>query len=64
MEPDPAVGLTPRQREILAQVGYGLTDIQIAERLEISPATVRKHLEQVYERLEVHTRMAAAAALR
>jgi DNA-binding CsgD family transcriptional regulator len=56
--------LTPRQREILAHVGYGLTDIQIAERLEISPATVRKHLEQVYERLGVHTRTGAAAALR
>jgi DNA-binding NarL/FixJ family response regulator len=48
--------LTPRQREILTQVGAGLTDIQIADRLEISPATVRKHLEQIYERLDVHTR--------
>jgi DNA-binding CsgD family transcriptional regulator len=56
--------LTPRQREILVHVGDGLTDIQIAERLEISPATVRKHLEQIYERLDVHTRTAAAAALR
>jgi DNA-binding NarL/FixJ family response regulator len=56
--------LTPRQREILAHVGAGLTDIQIAERLEISPATVRKHLEQIYERLDVHTRTAAAATLR
>ncbi len=56
--------LTPRQREILAHVGAGLTDIQIAERLEISRATVRKHLEQIYERLDVHTRTAAAATLR
>ena len=56
--------LTPRQREILAHVGAGLTDSQIAERLEISPATVRKHLEQIYERLDVHTRTAAAATLR
>lgn len=56
--------LTPRQREILAQVGAGLTDFEISERLEISPATVRKHLEQIYERLDVHTRTAAAAALR
>jgi DNA-binding CsgD family transcriptional regulator len=55
--------LTPRQREILALVGDGVTDMQIAERLGIAPATVRKHLEQIYERLEVHTRTAAAAAL-
>jgi DNA-binding CsgD family transcriptional regulator len=55
--------LTPRQREILVQVGAGLTDIEVGERLDISPATVRKHLEQIYERLDVHTRTAAAATL-
>lgn len=56
--------LTPRQREILAAVTEGLTDLQIAERLGIAAATVNKHLESIYERLDVHTRTAAAGALR
>ncbi|HEY6961300.1 MAG TPA: helix-turn-helix transcriptional regulator [Gaiellaceae bacterium] len=55
--------LTARQREILALVARGLTDAQIAERLEIAAATVNKHLEAVYKRLDVHTRTAAAAYL-
>ena len=56
--------LTPRQREILAGVAEGLTDVQIGERLGIAAATVNKHLEAVYERLDVHTRTAAAALYR
>ena len=53
--------LTPRQREILALVAEGMTDAQIGERLGIAAATVKKHLEAVYERLDVHNRTAAAA---
>lgn len=56
--------LTPRQREILAGVADGLTDAEIGERLGIAAATVSKHLEAVYERLEVHKRTAAAALYR
>jgi DNA-binding NarL/FixJ family response regulator len=56
--------LTPRQREILAGVAAGLTDAQIGERLGIAASTVNKHLEAVYERLDVHTRTAAAALYR
>ena len=56
--------LTPRQREILALVAEGLTDPQIGERLGIAPATVNKHLESVYERLDVHNRTAAAVVFR
>jgi DNA-binding CsgD family transcriptional regulator len=55
--------LTARQREVLAGVASGLTDVEIAERLGIAPATVGKHLESIYERLGVHTRTAAAAVL-
>lgn len=55
--------LTPRQRTILEHVATGATDAQIAADLAISPATVSKHLEQIYERLEIHTRTAAAALL-
>jgi DNA-binding CsgD family transcriptional regulator len=53
--------LTPRQGEILRLVAAGLTDAQIADRLGIATGTVNKHLEAVYERLDVHTRTAAAA---
>jgi DNA-binding NarL/FixJ family response regulator len=53
--------LTSRQREVLALVAEGLTDPQIGERLGIAAATVSKHLEAVYERLDVHSRTAAAA---
>jgi DNA-binding NarL/FixJ family response regulator len=56
--------LTSRQREVLVRVSAGLTDAEIAEQLRIAPATVGKHLESIYERLDVHTRTAAAAAYR
>ena len=58
-----AEGLTPREREILELVAQGLTNAQIARMLWISPGTVRKHLENAYGKLEVHTRTGAVAAL-
>jgi DNA-binding CsgD family transcriptional regulator len=55
--------LTPREREILEQVRLGRTNAEVASLLWISPLTVRRHLENVYEKLGVHTRTAAAAWL-
>jgi DNA-binding CsgD family transcriptional regulator len=55
--------LTPRQREVLAGVAQGLTDAEIGERLGVARATVGKHLEAIYERLDVHNRTSAAALL-
>jgi DNA-binding CsgD family transcriptional regulator len=52
--------LTGRQRDILAQLSSGLTNGQIASALDISPGTVRKHLEHILQRLDVPTRTAAA----
>jgi DNA-binding CsgD family transcriptional regulator len=57
---DPA-RLTAREREVLAWVARGRTNPQIAELLWVSPATVRKHLENVYAKLGVSTRTAAVA---
>jgi DNA-binding CsgD family transcriptional regulator len=57
-------GLTPREHEILEHVAAGLTNAEIARVLWISPGTVRKHLEHAFEKLGVHTRTAAVAALR
>jgi DNA-binding CsgD family transcriptional regulator len=54
--------LTPREREILELVATGKVNAEIARLLWISPETVRKHLENVYEKLDVHTRTAAVAA--
>jgi DNA-binding CsgD family transcriptional regulator len=53
--------LTAREREILGWVARGKTNPEIARVLWISPGTVRKHLENVYDKLGVHTRTAAAA---
>jgi DNA-binding CsgD family transcriptional regulator len=55
--------LTPREHEILELVAEGHTNREIAERLWISAGTVRKHLDNVYAKLGVHTRTAAAAFL-
>jgi DNA-binding CsgD family transcriptional regulator len=55
--------LTDREREILELVAAGKTNGEIAEAIWIAPGTVRKHLENVYEKLGVHSRTAAVAAL-
>jgi DNA-binding CsgD family transcriptional regulator len=56
--------MTPRERQVLDLVADGLTNAQVAAVLWISPGTVRRHLENVFAKLGVHTRTAAAARLR
>jgi len=56
--------LTAREREILDLVAEGRTNSEIAERLWLSSGTVRKHLDNVYAKLGVHTRTAAARFVR
>jgi DNA-binding CsgD family transcriptional regulator len=51
--------LTARQRQLLRLVAGGDTNGQIARRLSISEPTVRKHLENIFERLGVTSRTAA-----
>jgi DNA-binding CsgD family transcriptional regulator len=53
--------LTPRETEVLELVADGKTNGEIASALWLSPGTVRKHLENVFAKLGVHTRTAAAA---
>jgi DNA-binding CsgD family transcriptional regulator len=57
------LGLTPRERQILAWVARGKTNPEIAEILWIAPTTVRRHLENIYAKLGVRTRTAAATRL-
>ena len=59
--PEPAALLSAREREILNLVRQGRTNSQIAAELWISPGTVKKHLENVYGKLGVAGRAAAAA---
>jgi DNA-binding CsgD family transcriptional regulator len=55
--------LTDREREVLELVAAGKTNAEIAETIWIAPGTVRKHLENIYEKLGVHSRTAAVASL-
>jgi CheY-like chemotaxis protein/DNA-binding CsgD family transcriptional regulator len=56
-----AFGLTLRESEVLYWVAKGKTNRDIGDILGSSPATVKKHLERVYEKLGVETRTAAAS---
>lgn len=55
--------LTPRQWEILREVAAGATNQQVGHRLGVPEATVRKHLEHVFERLHVASRTEAVMAV-
>ena len=55
----PVPRLTLRQQDLLHLVAAGHTNAQIARRLGISEGTVRSHLENIYERLQVSSRTAA-----
>jgi DNA-binding NarL/FixJ family response regulator len=48
--------LTPREREVVALVALGLTNLDIAERLVISPATSKTHVSRAMLKLGVHDR--------
>jgi DNA-binding CsgD family transcriptional regulator len=56
--------LTAREAEVLELVALGLTNGEIAARLVVSRTTVRTHLENIFAKLDVHTRTAAVARLR
>jgi DNA-binding NarL/FixJ family response regulator len=51
--------LTKRELQILEQISTGLAYHDIAENLSISPSTVRKHIENVYQKLQVHSKVEA-----
>jgi len=54
-------GLTTRESEVLSRLSKGKTNRDIAQILGLSPRTVDKHLEQIYAKLGVENRTAAAA---
>ncbi|TMG39085.1 MAG: helix-turn-helix transcriptional regulator [Chloroflexi bacterium] len=55
------MSVSPRQREIMRLVASGLSDKEIAARLQVSPFTVRTHLQRLYAQHGLHNRAEAAA---
>ena len=53
-------GLTPRELEILRLIATGMANKQIAYRLKISEKTVRNHVSNMYEKLQIFDRAQAA----
>lgn len=53
------IKLTNRETEILEHLSKGLNYNEIADNLIISPSTVRKHIENIYKKLQVHNKMEA-----
>jgi DNA-binding NarL/FixJ family response regulator len=51
--------LTEREREVLALIGHGFTNQEIAERLFLSMATVKTHVNRVFAKLGLHDRAQA-----
>jgi DNA-binding NarL/FixJ family response regulator len=56
------LGVTSREAEVLVWIARGKSNRDIAEILGMSPRTVNKHLEQIYVKLGVENRAAAAAS--
>jgi PAS domain S-box-containing protein len=57
--PAPYQALTPREVEVLALLGEGLTTEQLAARLTLSRTTVRNHIQHVLAKLGAHSRLEA-----
>jgi DNA-binding NarL/FixJ family response regulator len=56
--------LSPREREILELIVPGLSNKEIADRLNISIESIRWHLKNIYHKLHVHSRTEAASKFR
>jgi two-component system, NarL family, nitrate/nitrite response regulator NarL len=58
---EPPLPLTPREIEVLAALGDGLTNKEVARQLGISPHTVKFHIESLFKKLGASSRAAAVA---
>lgn len=56
--------LTDREVEVLEQLGSGLSYTKIAANIFLSPSTVRKHIENIYRKLQVHSKLDAVEKAR
>ena len=58
---DPLASLTSLERELFALVGEGLTNAEIAERMHLSPGTVRNYVSRLLRKLQVERRAQVVA---
>src|SRR6266498_1345967 len=56
----PLSRLSPREREVLALLGRGWSNSRIGDELFISPHTVRTHVQNILQKLEMHSKLEAA----
>ncbi|UYZ63494.1 response regulator [Hymenobacter weizhouensis] len=56
---DELAALTAREREILDRLARGYSHKEVADELVVAPTTVRKHIFNIYEKLQVHSKIAA-----
>ena len=59
LEDTPGLYLSRREQEILALLGARLSNKEIADRLFISPVTVKRHASNIYRKLKVSSRKQA-----
>jgi DNA-binding NarL/FixJ family response regulator len=62
--PDHAIQLTKREREVVDLISEGLSNKEIAQRLHIATFTVKSHVHNVLDKLELSTRLQIAAFVR
>ena len=58
------ISLSGREIEVLEQLSTGLSYTAIADNLILSPSTVRKHIENIYKKLQVHSKIEAVQKAR
>lgn len=56
-----AVRMTPREREVIALIAAGMSNKEIAKRLNVATDTVKSHVRNVMDKLALHTRLQIAA---
>jgi DNA-binding NarL/FixJ family response regulator len=56
-----AVRMTKREREIIALIAEGMSNKEIAERVNLSIYTVKSHLHNIMDKLALHSRLQIAA---
>ena len=59
--PEPALALSPRERQILGLLAEGYGSVNIAARLGLSHATIRNHVQHLLRRMEVHSQVEAVS---
>ena len=56
-----AVRMTPREQEVISAIAQGMSNKEIAQRLNIATHTVKSHVRNIMDKLALHTRLQIAA---